>query len=115
MRRLLTLAFLALAAPAYAADTLTITITSDGNYAGTLSKTWTFSQADMSTFQAFLLSQYPTSCSPQPCVPPANTVPQAALAWANMLKGGIVSSVQAWQQSTAQAAAATAVNPIAPN
>ena len=35
MRRLLTLAFLALAAPAYAADTLTITITSDGNYAGT--------------------------------------------------------------------------------
>ena len=117
-RALFAAAFLAFAAPAFAADSLTITIVSDGTYAGTLSKTWKFSQADMNTFQAFLLDQYGTTCTvvapATTCTPPANTVPSAALSWAATLVGGIVSSVKSWQTSTAQATAASGVTPLAP-
>ena len=110
--------FLGLSVPAFAANSITVTMVSDGNYVGTLSKTIVLSQADMNTFQAFLLDQYGTTCTvvapATTCTPPANTVPSAALSWAATLVGGIVSSVKSWQTSTAQATAASGVTPLAP-
>lgn len=111
MKRL-ALALLLFATPAVAADTITITMVSDGNYVGTLSKTITLSQADMNTFQSWMLANY--QCSPQPaCLP--NTVPVAALAWLTGWRNGLTAQVTAWQNANAAAAALTGVTPINPN
>ena len=104
--------FLGLSVPAFAANSITVTMVSDGNYVGTLSKTIVLSQADMNTFQAWMLANYP--CSPQPaCLP--NTVPVAALAWLTGWRNGLTAQVTAWQNANAAAAALAGVTPINPN
>ena len=111
----LVLALSLLASPSYAADTLTLTIVSDSaTWSGTASKSWTFTQGDMTTFLAWLNASYP--CVP---VPPATscvfTYPNALLAWANGFKAGTVSNVVNWQNQAAAAAAISGVTPINPN
>ena len=118
IRKLFLLAALALAAPAQAAETITITMVSDGTsgtYNGTLSKSITLTAADMAVWQNYLLATYPTSCTPQPCTPPVNTVPLAALAWVAGEKAGWTASVLAWQRAGAITTAVGAITPINPN
>ena len=113
MKRLaLAAVLLGLSAPAFAANTLTVTMVSDGNYVGTLSKTIVLTQADMNLFQSWMLANY--QCSPQPaCLP--TTMPVSALAWITGFRDGLTGQVKAWQSATAAAAALAGVTPINPN
>ena len=109
IRKIALALWLIFSAPAFAADTITVTMTSDGAYVGTLSKTLTFTVSDLNLFQAYLLSQYPCQ---QPC---ADTLPLSAAAWLNAQKAAWVSSVTAWQKANAATTATNAVVPINPN
>jgi hypothetical protein len=111
LRKLALAAALLAAAPAYAADTLTITMVSDGNYVGTLSKTITFTVADMNTFQAWMLANFPCSPAGQ-CT---QTLPLAATAWLTGFKAGTTASVMQWVNANAASSAVSVVVPIAPN
>ena len=92
---------------ARAADTLTVTVVSDvPSSSGTLTKAWTFSQADMVTFLAMVQARY--KCSPQPCT---DSLQNSALLWATEFKNRTVDIVQDYQS---QQAIKAAVTPIAP-
>jgi len=122
MKRILLAACLAIvaSASARAADTLTITIVSDSPvWAGTASKSWTFSQVDMTTFLNWTKSAYQApACVPvdanTPCVTVPHTVPQSLAAWANGFLSGTKANVVNWQQNSAVSTAVNNVTPIDP-
>ena len=118
IRKLAFSASLFLSAPLYAqaADTLTITVScADCTVPGTLTKTYTFSKADMDLFEAYTVANYPNTCSPDPCTPALTTVATAVPLWMRGLRDGIVGQVLAWQKGTAITTAVGGITPIAPN
>ena len=113
---LLTAFFLGSLAPAFAADTLTITVScADCTVPGTLTKVYTFTKADMNLFEAYTVANFPNTCSPDPCTPPAVTVGTAVPLWMGSLRDGIVGQVLSWQKGAAITTAVGGITPIAPN
>ena len=111
LRKLALAAALLASSPAWAVDTLTISVTSDVGVTGTATKTYTFTAGDMTVFQAYLLQQFPCSPAGQ-CT---NTIPLAVTAWMQSLRDGTVANVVNWQKGSASQSAVTAVVPITPN
>ena len=101
LKRLALAAALLASAPAFAADTITITIVSDvpGNV-GTLSGTMTLSQSDMSVFLLALQAQTGTA-----------SASAAASAWLSALKSEVQRIGVAYQNAQALGG----VTPISPN
>jgi hypothetical protein len=120
MRKILALAFALAAGPALAADSLTITLVSDSpTWTGTASKTWTFTQGDMTKFLAWVNATYP--CTPTPAVNPGDPpipctqlTPPALLLWAQGFLNGTKANVVNWQNNSAAATAVAGVTPINP-
>lgn len=101
LKRLALAAALLASAPAFAANTITITIVSDvpGNV-DPLSGTMTLSQSDMSVFLAALQAQTGTT-----------SASAATLAWLSVLKSEVQSIALAYQNAQALGG----VTPISPN
>ena len=98
--------------PAFAADTIKMTVVSDvpGN-SGTINRTYTMSQSDMSKLITWITAAY--TCSPQPDCTPL-TLTEATTAWMSSLVQGTVDNVTRAEKTKAATDAAGGVVPINP-
>ena len=104
MKKLLFVALLFASSSAFAGTTITVSV-------GTVSETWTLSDADQQKFEAWVQVAY--KCTP---VPPATTcttvLADAETAWAKATLKGTANNVDRFQDTVAATAAMNATTPI---
>lgn len=109
------LAFLLFVTPAFAADSITMTVVSDvPGSTGTITRGYNMSQSDMKKFIDWVMASY--KCTPKP---PAATctafnLNQATTAWMNATLHGTIDNVTRWEKINAATDAAGDVVPINP-